>query len=160
MKSVLASLIFALATRSQAYAGPIAEPVPAQVQTAVQNYVKANGTQARPAFRHFVTDLNGDHVSDAVVLLQSPDWCGSGGCTLLVFQGQARGLKLLSASTISEVPIGVLSESHQGWKSLIVFSKGRGVVVMHFNGKGYPRNPSMQPQVTRTQMQTARIWLK
>lgn len=31
-------------------------------------------------------DLNGDQIKDAVVLLQGKEWCGSGGCTMLIYQ--------------------------------------------------------------------------
>ena len=39
-------------------------------------------------------DLNGDGIKDALVLLQGPYWCGTGGCSQLVFQGGQRPLHL------------------------------------------------------------------
>jgi hypothetical protein len=44
-----------------------------------------------------------------------------------------------------------------GWKTLIVYSKGRSDVLMRFNGKRYPLNPSSQPKATPEQVHAAHI---
>ena len=99
------------------------------------------------------SDLNGDRYPDALVLLQGSDWCGSGGCTLLIFRGTATGYSLISRSTIVSQPIRLLKSSHFGWKDLIVHTKGVGDVLLIHNKTKYPSNPSLQPKATSKQIQ-------
>lgn len=41
-----------------------------------------------------LVDLDGNARPDAVVLVQDSDWCGTGGCNLLVSQRTAAGFSL------------------------------------------------------------------
>ncbi|NJK34080.1 MAG: hypothetical protein HC919_03530 [Oscillatoriales cyanobacterium SM2_2_1] len=137
-------------------------PVPAQtlppsLVTAIRQQIARSGSNRLPPFRHGLTDLNGDNLPDAIVLLQSQDWCGSGGCTMLVFRGTATGFTRVSLSTVTGEPIRVTTERRQGWRTLIVASKGRGDVVMGFNGTGYAPNPSLQPLATASQIAEAQV---
>jgi hypothetical protein len=114
--------------------------------------VSAFTGEATPDFRYSLFDLNGDKVPDAVVLLRGTDWCGSGGCTMLVLQGNSQGFKLISRSTITREPIQVLADSRNGWLTLAVTIGGGGrepgQALLTFDGKEYPLNPSMQPQAS------------
>lgn len=104
-----------------------------------------------PAYRCALADLNGDDTPAAVVLIDDRQYCGTGGCTLVGFEGAAGEFKLVSWSTITREPIFVLSGSRHGWRSLAVWSSGGGVtsrqVLMAYDGSAYPLNPSMQPTV-------------
>jgi len=60
-----------------------AEPAPPALMAAVRTFTGAQGDQP---FRYSVIDLERRHSYDALVLMSGPDWCGSGGCTLLVFK--------------------------------------------------------------------------
>lgn len=100
--------------------------------------------QPSPDYRHAFADLNDDGVDDAIVLLHGMAWCGSGGCTMLVLQGQKQGYKLISRSTVTNPPIRIAQSTSHGWKDIIVYSDG-GNRLMQFNGRKYPLNPSMQP---------------
>lgn len=112
---------------------------PSALQKAVQSF-----TQDQAQFIHAQVDLNHDGIQDAVVLLKGTDWCGSGGCTMLVFQGlNNKNFQLLSRSTVTNTPIYLLKSSHQGWRDLSVYSRGIGQVTLQFNGKNYPANPSL-----------------
>lgn len=51
------------------------------LKLAVQAY-----TQDQSDYQTRLYDLNQDGIDDAVVLLSGMEWCGSGGCTLLVFR--------------------------------------------------------------------------
>lgn len=133
---------------------------PAGVTAAVQAFVKSRGSTELPKFKHALTDLNGDSHKEAVVFLSDSNWCGSGGCTMLVLQGQAKGFKLVSSSTVTDTPVRVSSEKSHGWKHLLVYSKGKGDVLMRFDGKQYPANPSLQPKATPAQLKSAQILLK
>lgn len=111
----------------------------AQLSTAVQQF-----TQDQTRFSYASVDLNQDGTQDALVLLQSQDWCGSGGCTLLVLKGSAdHNYQLVSESTVTDTPIYLLSSSQHGWHDFSVYTRGTGQVLMQFDGQKYPSNPSM-----------------
>ena len=137
-----------------------AQHAPSGLMTAIQGYVGKKGHQERPPFRHVLTDLNADGRADAIVLLLGSSWCGSAGCNMLVFRGTNDGFTFVSASTITNEPIRVSPENTQGWKTLIVHSKGKGDVPMQFNGTHYPLNPSLQSKATAGQVEAAELLLK
>ncbi len=105
-------------------------------------------------------DLNSDNSNDAIVLLQSMDWCGSGGCTMLIFENSKKGYQLISKSTVTNPPIRITNTKSHGWYDLIVWSKGKGDVLMSFNGHSYPTNPSLQPLASKQQQINANIVLE
>ena len=137
-----------------------AQHAPSGLMTAIQAYVGKKGHQEQPPFLHALTDLNADGQIDAIVLLLGSSWCGSGGCNMLVFRGTTDGFMFVSASTITNEPIRVLPENVQGWKTLIVYSKGKSDVLMQFNGTHYPLNPSLQSKATTGQVEAAELLLK
>lgn len=137
-----------------------AQHAPSGLMSAIQDYVGKKGHQERPPFRQALTDLNADGQVDAIVLLLGSNWCGSGGCNMLVFRGTNDGFTFVSASTITNEPIRVSPENTQGWKTLIVHSKGKGDVLMQFNGTHYPLNPSLQSKATTGQVEAAEVLLK
>jgi hypothetical protein len=137
-----------------------AQKAPTALLAAVQEYVEKKGEHERPQFRHALTDLNGDGSDDAIVLLLGPSWCGSGGCTMVVFRGAKDKFTFVSGSTITYEPIRVSPEKVHGWKTLIVYSKGKGDVLMRFNGARYPLNPSLQPKATSAQVGAAQVVIK
>ncbi len=102
-----------------------------------------------PTYKYAFVDLNDDGIDDAVVLITDIHYCGSGGCSFVIFQGVAGGFKIVSSSTITRAPILLLPEKKKGWHTLSVFVAGGGAkpgqVMMRFNGKKYPGNPSTQP---------------
>lgn len=91
-------------------------------------------------------DLNNDGIKDGIVLLEGANWCGSGGCTLLIFEGLENGeYRLASKSTVASAPIYVLEATTNGWSDLSVYTHGKGQVMMKWGGSNYPSNPSLQP---------------
>lgn len=120
------------------------QPVEAtpQLAAAITSFTKSDATQYEVAY----ADLNQDGINDGIVLLEGMDWCGSGGCTMLVFEGLADGdFKLKSKSTVVSAPIYILEKSTDGWSDLSVYSRGKGQVMMKWGGSNYPSNPSLQP---------------
>jgi hypothetical protein len=93
------------------------------------------------------TDLNGDGRDDALVHLTNTDWCGSGGCTVLVFE-QLEGLdaeefgRFRIAAEISHVagPVTVV-EGRGYWRDLVIGSD-RGLRRLRFDGETYPVSPA------------------
>jgi len=133
---------------------------PAELLNAVQSHTEKAGVPLVARWRHALTDLNGDRIDDAVVLMTDPAWCGTGGCTLLVFKGSRRGFTLQSKSRVSDVPIRVSPLAVAGWKSLLVYSRGRGEVLMRFTGSRYPDKPSLQPKASTAQVRGALLLIE
>jgi hypothetical protein len=145
------SLAMCLATASASAAAP----------PALNEAVRALAEGEPAEYGYSLTDLNDDGELDAVVLLRGSYWCGSGGCTLAVFQGTSKGFKVVSRSTISRAPICVLTETKNGWHTLAVSVGGGGAkpgqTLLRFDGKRYPLNPTMQPYATSKDMLRANV---
>ncbi len=125
------------------------------VATAAYSYLESRGDNSHPDLRVFSSDLNDDGRSDAIVLLTGNEWCGSGGCNMLIFKGTDKGFVFVSSSTITQEPLSLLSEKQHGWHTLVVTSGGTGRVLMRFNGHQYPSNPSLQPKAKAALVQEA-----
>jgi hypothetical protein len=145
-----------------------AKPVPAQTEKeqgenselnqAILAYLaktKVDPQYANPRQTAFI-DLNGDGRQDALVLLENPLYfCGSGGCTMLVFKGTPSGFEFVSSSSLMRGPLLVSEATTQGWRDLIVEVSGGGIapkqVAMKFTGGKYPSNPSILPPLPKDQ---------
>ncbi len=116
-----------------------------------------------PACHHALADLNDDGRMDAIVLISDPDYCGSGGCTMVIFQGTAQGFKYISRSTITNEPVQLLPETSHGWHTLVVSVSGGGATpgeaLLRFSGSNYPLNPTVQPYATPAELKSARSLL-
>lgn len=124
------------------------------LQKAIASYMKQQGATPDASHRFFADyiNLNGDGVQDALVVFSSSYWCGTGGCTMLVFQGQNnKTFRLVSESTLVNPPLTVSETRTNGWRDLIVDVSGGGAVpkkvALKFDGKKYPLNPSDQPSI-------------
>lgn len=92
-------------------------------------------------FRYALVDLNGDGIKDAIVYFTQQQYCGSGGCTMEIYQGTKAGFEFLSGTLRVSPPILVLTGSVHGWKSLAVRLREGGSGVLNFNGRRYPLSP-------------------
>ena len=95
-------------------------------------------------------DLNGDGTPEAIVYLQSNQWCGSAGCNTLILSRYGASWKVVTNISITNPPIRVLASSSKGWHNIGVWVRGGGLrsgyeAELRFNGKSYPRNPSVLP---------------
>ncbi|MGF1694383.1 hypothetical protein L4D20_12075 [Vibrio kyushuensis] len=110
-------------------------------------HVSSATEESEPDYDVAYVDLNGDQLDDAVVLMKGINWCGSGGCTMFIFKNRGDDFQLISKSTVTRKPISVANTETLGWKDLTVWSRGKGLVLMSFDGQKYPRNPSLAPLV-------------
>lgn len=99
-------------------------------------------------------DLNGDGHQDVLVLLQNPMYyCGTGGCTMLVFKGTQSGFEFVSRSSLIRGPVLVSDTKTHGWRDLIMEVSGGGIapkqVALKYTGSKYPLNPSMLPALPK-----------
>ncbi|MFN3019103.1 COG3650 family protein [Vibrio coralliilyticus] len=118
-----------------------------QVDQALRDYFK--GEKQDPTgtrYRWLTYDLNGDGNKE---LLAQLDWCGSGGCTLLIFDNVEQKWQFNSRITLVQTPLNLGTKSHQNWRDLVMFVSGGGAVpnqhTLQFNGTHYPLNPSVAP---------------
>ena len=95
-------------------------------------------------------DVTGDGVADALVYVESPTWCGSGGCTLLVFEaitGEADVAEWGAFRPAAEIslmagPVEVSPNATNGWSDLIVSGDDGARVALQFDGETYPVSPA------------------
>jgi hypothetical protein len=127
------------------------------LDSAIRAYATSQGDEQMPPYKSARFDLNSDGTDDAIVLLTGSFWCGSGGCTMLVFKGLKEDFKLLSSTSVTLEPIRVLKQPSSGWASLIVHSRSHGEALLRFNGKKYPGNPSTAPLASKAQVQAASV---
>ena len=90
---------------------------------------------------------------DALVYLADSNYCGTGGCTVLIFSSPTnRKRQVGSFSYVGRIhqvhaPIGTLANSHDGWRDLAVSVAGGGIRSAHlarmtFSRGRYPSNAS------------------
>lgn len=97
-----------------------------------------------------VVKLGDGKTEETIVYISGQDWCGSGGCTMLVLEPVGTSFKVLGRVTIVQLPIAVLPSTHNGYPDIGVGVGGGGIqpgyeAVLSFNGKKYPGNPSVSP---------------
>jgi hypothetical protein len=97
-------------------------------------------------------DLNGDGRTESLIYLTDPKYCGSGGCTLIILSPSKNRYRVVMRSTVTQLPIRLLSTSSHGWRDIGVTVAGGGIarsyeVRLRFNGRRYPGNPTVPPAV-------------
>ncbi len=115
---------------------------------AIAGYIEPLGLgwDARSAKVAWV-DLNGDGLDDAVISLAGPDWCGSGGCTVLVFEqmdpldAEEFG-RFRPAAEISLVGGPIMVVRGRGYWSDLVVTSPQGPRRLRFDGETYPMSPA------------------
>ena len=85
----------------------------------------------------------------AIVYLLGPRWCGSGGCSCLILEPSGSSFKVITRTTVTQLPILVLEDTPNGWSDQGVGVGGGGIqpyeASLKFNGKKYPSNPTVPP---------------
>jgi hypothetical protein len=118
----------------------------------LQGYARSPVSPADPTLRASIAtvDLGGDGVTETLVYLSGQDWCGTGGCPLLVLRRDGPSFKIISKTTITRPPIRILPTRSHGWSDLGVTVVGGGITRAYvarlpFDGSRYARNPTMPP---------------
>jgi hypothetical protein len=117
--------------------------------TKLQKILSARYAKVPPENRRFIynaVDLNDDGKDEFLVGLIGMEFCGSGGCTMLVIN---KDYKVVTSITLVKYPVYVGApggkEVTKGYSNLYIHTGGKGLVKMAWNGKSYPTNPSLQP---------------
>ena len=94
-------------------------------------------------FIFFEYDLNDDGKTEIMVGFTGPYFCGSGGCSQLILDHEGN---IITRFTVADYPVVIDTVKTNGWKDLIIYS-GRKNRIVKFDGKSYPSNPSVQPEL-------------
>jgi hypothetical protein len=112
-------------------------------------------------FIYDMVDLNNDGKEEYVIGLMGPDFCGTGGCTMLIL---SHDLKSISKTTLVNYPIYLSSEdsgdTNKGYKNIYLRTGQVGYVKLVWNGDRYPGNPSTQPNVPESDLSGKTAYLK
>lgn len=107
------------------------------------------------AVRYFYTfdDLNQDGMDEAIAYLVGPYTCGTGGCTVLIFDvNGSEDYTLNSRITVARNPIVVTENQTDGWRDLVIPVSGGGAPsgyhMIQWTGSSYASNPSVAPEWT------------
>ncbi len=116
-------------------------------------FLKTNYNDASETSRHFIynaVDLNADGKDEYLVELIGGDWCGSGGCTVLILD---KNFNLNTLMTVVNDPIYVGApggkEVTKGYSNIYIQNRDGSVAKMAWNGKKYPTNPSVAPKTDK-----------
>jgi hypothetical protein len=134
-----------------------AAAAPAQLEKAVRDWQPDNPPRE---FSYALVHLKDAGPADALVLTRDPRYCGSGGCVLIVLEGELDGsFRLVSTSTVSRAPLYILPQRSHGWHDFTTFVSGGGTracnAIMRFNGHRFPSNPSTVPCASQTELADA-----
>ncbi|MDP2491694.1 hypothetical protein Q8W38_20295 [Vibrio splendidus] len=118
-----------------------------KVDQAIREYFKINNTSPdNTKYRWLTYDLNGDGKEELFAQL---DWCGSGGCTLLIFENHQDNWRFNSRVTLVKGDIRLGKSQNHGWQDLIFNVSGGGATpakhTLSYSGVSYPLNPSVAP---------------
>ena len=127
------------------------DPGSAEAEMAKRHQIKAVCGRL-PAHRYTWNrvDLNGDGRPELVAQVVGPQFCGTGGCPLLIFRESSDGqLQLLTRMSLFKEPLIVTKRRQNGWQELITrvrVDAGHGYYAeLPFDGRTYPTNPSVAP---------------
>lgn len=130
---------------------PVVDGGDAGARAAVAAYLEQEGAEADTRHRDARVDLDGDGQDDLLVYLEDPYFCGSGGCSLVVFRNEGDTFTKVASTSVTRSPIAVGAAGPAGWRDLYVSIGGgggaSGVVRLVHEGGGYPGNPSTLPVV-------------
>ncbi len=119
----------------------------------IKTYLKTNYPTTSTTSRNFIfnaIDLNDDGKDEFLVGLIGGDWCGSGGCTMLVLNSS---YKLITRMTVVNYPVFVGApggkEVTKGYSNIYIQNNDGSVAKMEWDGKKYPSNPSVTSKVDK-----------
>ena len=95
------------------------------------------------------TDLNNDGYAEHFILIQNSYFCGSGGCTAVIFDNSGN---IISQMSVVKPPVLLADSTSNGWQDFMVWSNG-AFRLMAYDGSSYPTNPSLEPEVDRSASQ-------
>jgi hypothetical protein len=119
----------------------------------IKKFLRTTYPKTYETSRNFIfneIDLNDDGKNEYIVGLTGGDWCGSGGCTMLVL---TNAFKLNTKMTVVEFPVYIgapaSTEVTKKYSNIYIENRDGSVAKMAWNGTKYPTNPSTAPKVNK-----------
>lgn len=99
-------------------------------------------------------DLDGDGRPEVLVFLFGRNVCGNGGCSLLIFKLANGEYQLVTDIALARNPVIVSTHKTHGWRDLILFVSGGGIlpghyVVLAYDGRTYAENATSGEPIAR-----------
>jgi hypothetical protein len=136
----------ALSASRQAAPAPLLDTITAPtaaLRAAVSDYVVRAGADPDTEYSIARLDLDGDGIDEGLVLLTGTEWCGSGGCTLLVFHAEEGDFRFISETSMVNGPVVVAPARSNGWRDILVPDPDHDrTIALRFNGAAYPSDPA------------------
>jgi hypothetical protein len=150
----IATLVLSSATAGFAQERP--RPVASNLQDSLKAFLRRylsgppSAEDKTTRFSAALVQLGSDGSSQVIVYVTGRSWCGSGGCLTLILAPLDVSYRVVTRITISRPPIRVLTSTSNGWHDIGVWVQGGGIqpgyeARLRFDGKSYPRNPSIRP---------------
>lgn len=122
----------------------------AHLRQAVEAYTRPlDATWKADEMRVAWADLDNDGLQDALVHLTGSAWCGSGGCTLLIFAAvdsvdvhELGAYTALAEINLVHGPLVIAEEQTNGWRDLVVEATEGSWRRLAFDGETYPFSPA------------------
>ena len=129
------------------------------VKAFLRNYINDPGNRTTQ-FSYAPVSL-GDKKQEIFVYLTGPDWCGSGGCTALLLAPVGSSFRVIDKFTLVWLPIRILTSKTNGLNDIALRVRGGGILpgytaILRFDGRRYPANPSLAPQLPAEQAGTGK----
>ena len=97
-------------------------------------------------FRFVQLAADGTCRSPIIFLKGASGYCGTGGCTMLIYGCDSKGgYRLLGAPSVVMPPVYLLRTQHHGYHDIRAEVRRKGAVVLRFDGSHYPENASSAP---------------
>ena len=125
---------------------PAAQPVDPALEAAIATVLGENAASTRTVVR--VVGEGPGQV--ALVYLVGMNWCGTGGCNLLILRPAAAGWQQVGNVSRVSNPVRLLTTSTNGLPDIGVTVSGGGGPAAYeakvaFDGRSYPRFPADEP---------------
>ena len=112
----------------------------------LQNYEGSSADEvSETRYSAAFVDLRENGAQQVIVYLTG-NWCGTGGCTMLILAPEGTSYKVVTKTTVTRLPIRMLATKSNGWHDISVVARTNGVEplydsILSFDGKTYPGSP-------------------
>ena len=148
--AVLAACSPSPETAAQAETPPHAAPMPAPAAGPdLKTFLMARTADAMAPLRYVSGEWSDADTQLVLVQFVGPEYCGSGGCNLLILRPEGDSFTVLGDVTVTRAPVRVLTSRTNGLPDIAVQVSGGGAdpheALLPFDGARYASNPTVAP---------------
>lgn len=112
-------------------------------------FLTARTTDAMAPLRYVSGEWSDADTRLVLVQFLGPEYCGSGGCNLLILRPEGETFTVLGDVTVTRAPVRVLTSRTNGLPDIAVQVSGGGAApreaLLPFDGARYASNPTVAP---------------